>query len=335
MKKNIKLFTLEELSSLMLKEKESTYRAKQIFRWLYREKIKDFSKMSDISKLFRKHLCENYSIPSIKIIDKKISKDTTIKYLMELNDGNKIESVFIPKEERNTFCLSTQVGCKMKCAFCATGQTKFVRNLEAWEITDQLLSAEVPNPLTNVVFMGMGEPFDNFHNVVKAIHIIIEGLGIGKRHITVSTVGVIPFIEKFWELDIGKLAISLHGTTEEQREYAIPISRKYRLHDIIECCENLKPLPRKRVTFEYLLIDNFNDSDRDALRLAKLLSKTRCKINLLAYNETPFSEFKRPPEERILSFQSILQKKNYTVTYRRSRGRDVFAACGQLAGQLT
>lgn len=332
MKKNIKSFTLEELSSLMVQNGESAYRGRQIFRWIYRERKNNFLEMTDISKRFRNYLSENYSIPTLQVIDEKKSNDGSVKYLIKLNDENLIESVFIPLPDRNTFCVSTQVGCKMKCAFCATGQRKFIRNLDEWEIVDQLLCTNTPKPVTNVVFMGMGEPFDNFDNVIKAIKIITTGLEIGKRHITVSTVGIIPYIEKFWDLDIAKLAISLHGTTEEQRKAVIPISGKYTLLDIIKTCENLKPKKRQRITFEYLLIKDFNDSDADALRLSKLLANTKSKINLLAYNENPPLDFKRPSEERITNFQNILRSKNYTVTYRQSRGRDVFGACGQLVG---
>ena len=228
-------------------------------------------------------------------------------------------------------CLDAS-GLQNGLCFLREGYQKFTRNLKSWEIVDQLISLTFPVPITNIVLMGMGEPFDNYKEVIRALQIFQDPFGpkIGKRHITVSTVGLVPQIQTFVDANLGKLAISLHGTTDEQRAKIMPINRKYPLDQLMETCRNLKFKGRGRVTFEYILIKGINDSDEDAYRLAKLFQTIPCKINLLAYNENPFIDFKRPSEERVLNFQSILLAKGYTVTYRRSRGRDIGAACGQL-----
>jgi 23S rRNA (adenine2503-C2)-methyltransferase len=249
-----------------------------------------------------------------------------------LEDGEQVESVFIPTEGRTTLCVSTQVGCKMACTFCATGYLKFVRDLKAWEIVDQLMSISHPRPVTNIVLMGMGEPFDNYQEVMKALQLFNDpmGLKIGKRHITVSTVGITEKIQDFIDASLGKLAISLHGTTDEQRTEIMPINKKFPLNELMDTCRKLRFRGTERITFEYILIKDFNDSDEDARRLIQLVRGIPTKINLLAYNENPFVDFKRPAEERVLQFQNILLKNHLTSTYRRSRGRDVAAACGQL-----
>jgi 23S rRNA (adenine2503-C2)-methyltransferase len=220
----------------------------------------------------------------------------------------------------------------MACTFCATGYMKFTRNLKAWEIVDQLLSLDFPAPVTNIVMMGMGEPFDNYDEVIRALEIFQDPSGpqIGKRHITVSTVGITSKVQQFIDANVGKLAISLHGTTEEQRAKIMPINRKFPLAGLMETCRNLKFKGRLRVTFEYILIKGLNDSDEDARRLVSLVEGIPCKINLLAYNENPFVDFKRPAEDRVLAFQNILLRAQLTATYRKSRGRDIAAACGQL-----
>jgi 23S rRNA (adenine2503-C2)-methyltransferase len=220
----------------------------------------------------------------------------------------------------------------MACTFCATGYQKFTRNLKTWEIVDQFLSLRTPAPVTNIVLMGMGEPFDNYDEVIRALEILQHPLGpkIGKRHITVSTVGITSKVQQFVDANLGKLAISLHGTTEEQRAAIMPINRKYPLQELMDTCRQLRFKGQGRVTFEYVLLKGINDTDEDAHRLAKLVHDIPCKINLLAYNENPYVAFKRPAEERVLAFQNILLNKGLTATYRRSRGRDIAAACGQL-----
>lgn len=311
---------------------ESAFRGRQIFRWIYQEKVNDFHQMTDLSKSLREKLHENFSLPTLKIAQEHRSDDGTIKYLVQLEDGEKVESVFIPTATRNTLCVSTQVGCKMGCAFCTTAYQGFKRNLQSWEIVEQLIGLPFPGKVTNIVLMGMGEPLDNYDEVVKALRIFQDPSGpqIGKRHITLSTVGLSHKMERFVDDNLAHLAISLHGTTDEQRAQIMPVNHRFPIANLMETCKRLRFKGKKRVTFEYLLIKDFNDSEADAYRLAKLVSHIPCKINLLAYNENPYIAFKRPEEEKVLAFQAILLKKGFTATYRRSRGRDIGAACGQL-----
>jgi 23S rRNA (adenine2503-C2)-methyltransferase len=331
-KDNLKGLPIEELEEKFQALGHPRFRARQIFRWIYQEKQHDFEQMTDLGKALRKTLAESFELPKLEMAERHESADGTVKYLVRLPDGEKVESVFIPTEGRNTLCVSTQVGCKMACAFCATGYQKFTRDLKAWEIVDQLLSLDHPAQVTNIVMMGMGEPFDNYDEVIRALRIFQDPSGpqIGKRHITVSTVGLTPKIQNFFDANLGKLAISLHGTTEEQRASIMPVNRKFPLSQLLEVCRGIKFKTRDRITWEYILIGGINDSDEDAHRLAKLLRGIPSKINLLMYNENSFVSFKRPPEERVLTFQSILLEAGYTATYRRSRGRDIAAACGQL-----
>lgn len=332
----LKGLPIEELEGLAASLGHSPFRGRQLFLWINQKRVSDFSEMTNLSKSFRDELAHRYALPKLKVDVAHESADGTVKYLVTLEDGQTVESVYIPAKDRATLCISTQVGCKMACRFCATGYMGFIRNMKSWEIVDQLISVPTPKPVTNIVVMGMGEPFDNYTEVRKALQIFQHpnGFQIGKKHITVSTVGVTPVIQQFIDDDLGMLAISLHGTTEEQRQKIMPINQKYPLEELMAVCRNLRLKGRKRITIEYLLIDGINDADEDARRLAKLLAGIPVKINLLAYNENPFVEFKRPSEERVLRFQKILMDRYYTVTYRRSRGRDVAAACGQLRTQL-
>ena len=332
-KENLKGLPVAELEAKMASIGQPTFRGRQLFRWIYQERVCDFEKMTDLSKNFRQVLKENFALPRVQIALQQRSSDGTVKFLVVLEDGEKVEAVYIPQDGRNTLCVSTQVGCKMACAFCATGYMKFTRNLKSWEIVDQLLSLPFPEPVTNIVMMGMGEPFDNYDEVIKALQIFQDPMGpkIGKRHITVSTVGLTSKVQQFVDANVGKLAISLHGTTDEQRTRIMPINKKFPLNDLMETCRNLTFKHRGRVTFEYILIKEVNDSDEDARRLVQLVRGIPCKINLLAYNENSFVNFKRPAEEQVLSFQNILLNADLTATYRKSRGRDIAAACGQLA----
>ncbi len=316
----------------MAEHGHAAFRGRQLFQWIYQKNESDFNKMTDLAKSFRDWLNDHFYLPRVDMAEQFDSGDGTVKYLVRLHDGEKVEAVFIPTEGRNTLCVSTQVGCKQACAFCATGYQKFTRDLQAWEIVDQLLSLPFPGKVTNIVVMGMGEPFDNYENVINALAIFQHPMGpqIGKRHITVSTVGLVPQIQAFVDADVGKLAISLHGTTDEQRSRIMPINRKYPLEHMLKTCRELRMPGRLRITWEYLLIDGINDSPEDAYRLAEILKGIPSKINLLAYNENTFVDFKRPPEARVLNFQRILLAEGYTATYRRSRGRDIAAACGQL-----
>jgi 23S rRNA (adenine2503-C2)-methyltransferase len=331
-KENLKGLPVAALEDRFQELGHPRFRARQVFRWIYQEKQHDFHEMTDLAKPLREALSTGFELPRVEMAERHESADGTVKYLVRLPDGEKVESVFIPTEGRNTLCVSTQVGCKMACAFCATGYQRFTRDLKAWEIVDQLLSVPHPAPVTNIVLMGMGEPFDNYDEVIKALRIFQDPSGpqIGKRHITVSTVGLTPKIQHFFDANLGKLAISLHGTTEEQRAAIMPVNRKYPLSQLLDVCRSIRFKTRDRITWEYILISGVNDSDEDAHRLAKLLRGIPSKINLLMYNENSFVDFKRPSEDRVLAFQNILLNAGYTATYRRSRGRDIAAACGQL-----
>ncbi len=331
-KENLKGLTVQEMEAKSVEIGHAPFHGRQLFRWINQRKVSDFSLMTDLSKDFRTKLAEKFYLPQVTVATKEESKDGTIKFLVGLEDNEKVEAVYIPFEDRNTLCISTQVGCKMGCTFCATGYMGFTRNLKSWEMVDQLLHLPTPKEVSNIVLMGMGEPLDNFDEVMKAMAIFQDPMGpkIGKRHITLSTVGLTNKIQKFVDTNLGNLAISLHGTTDEQRALIMPVNRKYPIAGLMDCCRNLKFKSRRRVTFEYLLIRDFNDSDEDAYRLASLVSDFPCKINLLAYNENPFIDFKRPKDERIIAFQNILLSKDLTATYRLSRGRDIAAACGQL-----
>ncbi|MBI1860956.1 MAG: 23S rRNA (adenine(2503)-C(2))-methyltransferase RlmN [Deltaproteobacteria bacterium] len=328
----IKGMPIPELEGVIQGLGHSGYRAKQLFRWVHQKKINNFQDMSDLSKAFRTECDTRFELPQLAVHEQHESSDGTIKYVIRLSDDKKVEAVYIPAEDRQTLCISTQVGCKMACAFCATGYQKFSRDLKSWEIVDQLFVVNTPKPITNIVLMGMGEPFDNYDEVMRALQIFSHPFGpqIGKRHITVSTVGISDKIEAFIKADIAKLAISLHGTTDEQRSKIMPINKKYPLTELMDLCRSLTMKRGLRVTFEYVLLKDLNDSDEDARRLVKLVRDIPCKLNLLAYNENPFIDIKRPAEERVLAFQKILLEAHLTTTYRRSRGRDIGAACGQL-----
>ena len=323
---------IAEMEGVITTLGHSGYRAQQLFRWIHQKKVNNFQEMSDLSKDFRTECDTRFELPTLTVHEEHESTDGTIKYVIRLPDDRKVEAVYIPVEDRQTLCISTQVGCKMACVFCATGYQKFTRDLKSWEIVDQLFVVNTPKPVTNIVLMGMGEPFDNYEEVMKALQIFSHPFGpqIGKRHITVSTVGITDKIEAFIKADIAKLAISLHGTTDEQRAGIMPINRKYSLSELMNLCRNLTMKRGLRVTFEYVLLAGLNDSDEDARRLVTLVRDIPCKINLLAYNENAFVNIKRPSEERVLAFQKILLDANLTTTYRRSRGRDIGAACGQL-----
>jgi 23S rRNA (adenine2503-C2)-methyltransferase len=241
-KQNLKGLRLAALEAKMVENGHAAFRARQLFQWINQKKVNNFNEMTDLSKAFRDWLSQNCVLPQVEMAERMDSDDGTVKFLVRLEDGEKVESVFIPTEGRNTLCVSTQVGCKMACAFCATGYQKFTRDLKSWEIVDQLLSLPFPAPVTNIVVMGMGEPFDNYENVIQALEIFQHPMGpqIGKRHITVSTVGLVPQIQAFIDANVGKLAISLHGTTDEQRCRIMPINKKYPLENLLQTCRELR-----------------------------------------------------------------------------------------------
>lgn len=337
-KKNIIELTKEELS-LWLKEMGiEAYRALQIFKWIYLKQVDTFEEMTDIGLELRSLFSNHFTINRLDKQKAEISRDGSKKYLFGLTDGNYIESVLIPEKNHYTLCISSQVGCAQGCRFCLTAKGDFIRNLAKAEIVSQV--RDIQNDLagdklrlSNIVFMGMGEPLANYKNVVKAIDTISSedaGLGFSKRKITVSTAGLVPFLK-----DLGKdagvnLAVSLNAADNEKRDMLMPVNRKYPIEELIEACRVYDLKPRNRITFEYILIKGVNDSPADANRLAKLLRSVKAKINLIPFNEYEESEFKRPEEAVIRSFQEILINKNYTAVIRHSKGQDISAACGQL-----
>lgn len=338
-KPDLKDLTLEELTDLIESLGLPAFRARQIFSWLYRPGIRDFSQMTDISKELRTDLSEKLYFSRLKIFKEEHSKDGTVKYAFKLTDGAIIESVLIPEEDRHTLCVSSQVGCAMECGFCLTGTMGFRRNLKPSEIVNQvfavaeMLHDQGKGQLNNLVFMGMGEPLANFDNLISALKILMEqrGLDFSSRRITVSTCGIVPRIKELGEKVPVNLAISLHAVDDETRSKLMPINKKYPIDDLLAACREF-PLPKRRkIMFEYILIKDVNDSLEEAHLLAKKLRNIRCKINLLPYNENDAFPFKCPAEERIEAFQKILWKAGYTVLIRSSRGADISAACGQLA----
>ena len=328
-------------------EKQANMRVGQIWQWIYEKGIRDFGKMTNLAKPYRETLQKNFLLSVPEIISKNISQDGTRKYLMRIDGGHEIETVYIPEENRGTLCISSQVGCTLTCSFCHTGTQRLVRNLTSSEIVGQILVARddlgewptqgiprtEPRLLSNVVLMGMGEPLYNFDNVRDAMKIAMdpEGIALSRRRITLSTSGVVPEIAKTAE-EIGcQLAISFHATTDEIRDKLVPINKKWNISNLLE---TLKKYPKvsnsERITFEYVMLKNINDSDEDARRLVKLIKGIPAKINLIPFNEWPGSPFERSDWKQIESFAEIIYRAGYASPIRTPRGEDIMAACGQL-----
>ncbi|MBI5558815.1 MAG: 23S rRNA (adenine(2503)-C(2))-methyltransferase RlmN [Deltaproteobacteria bacterium] len=340
-KTDLRNLTRDELTAFVVARGLPSFRAKQIFPWLYRPGITDFSEMTDLSKDLRNTLTEEAFFSRLLPAAKETSSDGTVKYGFLLEDGKVIETVLIPEDGRHTLCVSSQVGCAMDCSFCLTGTMGFSRNLSCAEMVNQVftvaddLHKNEQGAINNLVFMGMGEPLANFNNLVKALTILTDELGFDfpDRKITVSTCGLVPQILELGQLFKVNLAISLHAADNETRTRLMPINARYPLESLLEACRQYALSRRKRIMFEYILLQGINDSDQDALRLAKLLHGIPAKINLLPCNETPELPYKKPDQKRIDSFQEILKRKGYTVLVRSSRGADISAACGQLAAK--
>ncbi len=333
-------YTLPELQQVMAAWGQPAYRALQVLKWVYRG-VHDFDLMTNISRPFRQELASRSRIGRLRLETVQEAADGTRKYLFALEDGNLIESVLIPEEGHATLCLSTQVGCAQGCRFCLTAKKGLVRNLTAGEIVGQVLMVrpQTPeaHPLTNLVFMGMGEPLANFAALVRALAIITQpwGLNFSYRRLTVSTVGLAPFIPRLGQEARANLTVSLNAADDQTRNRLMPVNRRYPLAELLAACRAF-PLPRhRRITFAYVLLDGVNDSPDQARKLARLLAGFRCKINLIPGNPHPALPYAPPPEARILAFQDILRQANYTVLIRESRGREIAAACGQLAGEKT
>jgi 23S rRNA (adenine2503-C2)-methyltransferase len=337
---DIKNLSREELERLLKNCGKQSYRAQQIIQWVYHRKVDSFQEMTNLSAKLRELLQETMRMGCLALTEIETSSDGSQKFLFSLEDGESIESVIIPDKGRLTLCVSTQAGCGFGCRFCLTGQRGFSRNLTTSEIIGQVLTVQKglrSNSLTNIVLMGMGEPLANFENTMKALEIMGygDGLQFSKRRITLSTVGLVPEIERLGRSPRQcRLAISLNATDNGTRNFLMPINQKYPLNDLLEACRRFPLAPRERITFEYVLIKGINDSEEDAKRLPKTLQGIRAKVNLIPYNECRSLPFKRPNENRVLAFQKVLLQKDMTAIVRKSRGADISAACGQLMGKF-
>lgn len=336
---DLKKLTLEELEQCVQAWGQPRYRARQLTKWLYKG-VRTFDEMTDISRALRQELAAKARISRLTLDRKEVSSDGTQKFRWRLDDGHFIESVLIPEEDHLTLCLSSQVGCAMGCRFCLTARQGLVRNLTASEIVNQILEVKAllsgDRPLTNLVFMGMGEPLANFANLVRAIRIIQApwGLNFSARRMTVSTVGLAPLIPRLGQEVRVNLTVSLNASDDATRSALMPVNDKYPLEAVLQACRAF-PLPRhRRITFAYVLLDGVNDSPDQARSLARLLRGFRAKINLIPFNPHPLLPYASPSPDRVLAFQEILREAHYPVFIRESRGRDIAAACGQLVGEL-
>lgn len=328
--------THDELECFLEGRGQKKFRGSQIMKWIHQGLVHSFEPMTNLSKSLREELAASADILCLKTVTTQTSSDNTTKFLFRLEDGLHIESVLIPEADHDTLCVSTQVGCAMGCRICRTATMGFVRNLTAGEIVGQLLAIRRSRPesrITNMVFMGMGEPLANFDNVVNSIRILTHPNGpqISWRRLTVSTSGLAPKILELGSTVRAKLAVSLNAVTDEQRDYIMPVNKSYPLSKLIRALQSY-PLPRRdRITIEYVMIDRFNDSDSDARQLVRLLNPLRVKINLIPFNDELSEEFRTPSPQRVARFQDILMSKSVVAIIRKSRGRDILAACGQLA----
>ena len=338
-KSDIKSLQLDELRSIV----QPSYRARQITDWLYKKRVNSFAEMTDLPQVLRAKLADDFSFDRIEVVRVLGSADTTRKFLFRLSDGNLIESVLIPASpalygspsDRRTICLSTQVGCAYGCKFCASGLDGWKRNLRPNEIVNQITAVERESGerIDNIVFMGMGEPLANYDNVMGAIQIVNApwGIGIGARHITISTSGLVPQIRKLTEQPLQiRLAVSLHGATDDVRSAIMPINRKHNLSALLEACRYFTSRKKQRITFEYILIAEVNDSDKQARELAKHAHALDAKVNLIPYNNVEGLDWVRPSPDRQKRFLAVLRAAGVRATLRREKGDDIAAACGQL-----
>ena len=313
------------------------FHARQIFSWLYKRGVTDINAMTDLSRELRAAVAEEFTLTTPEIVTRERSVDGTEKFLLRLADGRQLESVFIPDTPSMTFCISTQVGCAMACAFCLTGKMGLVRNLTAGEIAGQVRvlagALDMRDKKFNIVLMGMGEPLHNYDETMRALRILHDehGFNMSPRRVTLSTVGLLPALEKLaHEPLMPNLAISLHAPTDQQRGELVPLNRKYGIADIIAACKRFPMTKRSRITFEYVLLAGVNDSPDDARKLARLLSGVKSKVNVIPLNAAPGIPFERPSDRAIDQFAQIVAERGLIVSVRKSRGRDIRAACGQL-----
>ena len=339
MKTDLKSLSSDETREWVKEHSLEPYRAGQIRQWLFQKMATSFDEMTNISVSVRESLKEKAFISSIEKVKTLVSEDTTEKYLFKLHDGHFIESVLIPEKDHFTLCISSQAGCAMGCTFCHTARQGFKRNLTPAEITEQIIETQRgmtdPDRLTNIVLMGMGEPLANYDAVVTAVNNIIDdnALCFSHRKVTLSTSGLVPFIRKLGKDSPVNLAVSLNAGDDETRNRLMPVNKTYNLKSLIDACREF-PLPsRKLITFEYILIKGVNDSDEDAVNVAKLLRGVRAKINLIPLNPGPDIEMRAASWDDMVRFQEILAENHYTVIIRKSKGQDILAACGQLSGR--
>ena len=334
-----------DLEAFFVSLGEKPFRATQVMKWIYHERVTDFAAMTNLSKALRERLAERAEIRPPAVALDQASRDGSHKWLIRLDSGNCIETVFIPEPDRGTLCVSSQIGCPLDCSFCATAQQGFNRNLtvaeiigQVWQASRSLGDARNGNrAITNVVLMGMGEPLLNFDNVVKATDLMQDdlGFGISKRRVTLSTAGVVPALYRLREVSEISLAVSLHAPNDELRNELVPINRKYPIAELLAACRHyIADKPHRRITWEYVLIDGVNDSEQHARALAALIRDIPSKVNLIPFNPFPGTRYRRSPTEAIARFQAVLMAHDLTTVTRKTRGDDIAAACGQLAGQV-
>jgi 23S rRNA (adenine2503-C2)-methyltransferase len=346
---NLLDFDAEGLTAWFAQQGEKPFRARQVQRWIHHFGAGDFNAMTDIAKSLREKLIATATVSPPKTISDKLSDDGTRKFLFDVGNGNAVETVFIPEDDRGTLCVSSQAGCALECAFCSTGRQGFNRNLSTAEIIGQLWQAnralgydpKAGNSgeriISNVVLMGMGEPLANFDNLLPALRLMLDdnAYGLSRRRVTVSTSGIVPAMDRLAEACPVALAVSLHAPTDGLRDKLVPINRKYPLAELMAACQRyLVHAPRDFITFEYVMLDGVNDSDADARALLHLVRDVPCKFNLIPFNPFPASGFHRSPAERVRRFASILIDGGIVTTTRKTRGDDIDAACGQLAGKV-
>ncbi|MBB2486089.1 23S rRNA (adenine(2503)-C(2))-methyltransferase RlmN [Mitsuaria sp. WAJ17] len=344
---NLLGFDLEGLAAYCEQLGEKRFRATQLFRWIHQKGASDFAQMSDLAKSLRDKLATRAHIQALPVISEQASSDGTIKWLFDVGQGNAVEAVFIPEDDRGTLCVSSQAGCAVGCRFCSTGHQGFSRNLETWEILAQLWFAEhhlrerlnTPDRvISNVVMMGMGEPLQNYAALVPALKVMLDdhGYGLSRRRVTVSTSGVVPMMDRLREDCPVAMAVSLHAPSDPLRDQLVPLNKKYPIAELLAACNRyLDAAPRDFITFEYCMLDQVNDTPEQAEELVRLLKgKVPCKLNLIPFNPFPASGLKRSPKERVQAFAEVLIRAGIVTTVRKTRGDDIDAACGQLAGEV-
>jgi 23S rRNA (adenine2503-C2)-methyltransferase len=339
MKDNLLAFDAGALERFLAAQGEKPFRARQLLHWIHQAGESDFAAMTDLGKALREKLAGAARVEAPQVVADTLAADGTRKWLLKVDAGNAVEAVFIPESSRGTLCVSSQAGCVLDCAFCSTGKQGFNRNLSTAEIVGQLWLARrsVASRISNVVMMGMGEPLLNLDAVLPALRLMIDdhAYGLSRRRVTVSTSGVVPEMDRLRDECPVALAVSLHAPNDALRDRLVPVNRKYPLRELLAACNRyLEKAPRDFVTFEYVMLDGVNDADEHARELAALSRKVRCKFNLIPFNPFPGSAFRRSDAERIRAFAGILQRAGLTVTTRKTRGDDIAAACGQLAGDV-